>query len=214
MHGRDASPLVPSPVVEAGLELQVQLGVYFDLTCGYSYRAWLWLERTRAQGTQLDIDWLPFVLKEVNRKPGDRSLLSGPEISSVAVLALALGEALRGTEGADTYRAHIFEAMHGGDERPSRDDIFRAAAEAGLDPEAFRSEESSWLSRVRDSHQRAVSAQGVFGTPTVVVDDSQALYLKLRSVPREDDGHLLSTILALTSEYPEVAELKRPTRSE
>lgn len=72
----------------------MELVCYFDFTCSYSYRAWLWFERLRAEGIDLAIRWRGFVLKEVNRGKDEPSLLVGPTIESVAVLALAVAQAL------------------------------------------------------------------------------------------------------------------------
>jgi 2-hydroxychromene-2-carboxylate isomerase len=192
---------------------KVELAVYFDFTCGYSYRGWLWFERMREAGTKLDIEWRPFVLKEVNRAEGEDPFLSGSKITSVAVLALALAEALDDGEPAEVFRSQVFQAMHESDQRPSKEEIIRIAAEVGLDQEAFWRDEASWLARVRDSHEQAVSGLGVFGTPTLVVDESHALYLKLEAVPRANDDVLLNAVLTVARDHLEVAELKRPSKS-
>jgi 2-hydroxychromene-2-carboxylate isomerase len=192
---------------------KVELAVYFDFTCGYSYRGWLWFERIRAAGTKLDIEWRPFLLKEVNRAEGEDPFLSGSKITSVAVLALALAEALDDGEPAEVFRSQLFQAMHERDQRPSKEEIIRIAAEVGLDQDAFWRDEASWLARVRDSHEQAVSGLGVFGTPTLVVDESHALYLKLEAVPRANDNVLLNAVLTVARDHLEVAELKRPSKS-
>lgn len=192
----------------------VELAVYFDFTCAYSYRAWLWFERTRSDGADLRLDWRPFVLKEVNRNEGASSLLTGPKITSAAVLALAVAEALPDTAAAQVYRAKMFHAMHARDDRPSREEILRVATESGLDQDAFWGDEIAWLGGVRESHQDAVARLGVFGTPTLVTENSGAMYLKLEDLPGEDDHRLLQTVVWLTTDHPEVAELKRPSRAE
>ena len=192
----------------------MELAVYFDFTCAYSYRAWLWFERMSSDGANLRLDWRPFVLKEVNRNEGAPSLLTGPKITSVAVLALAVGEALTDKSAAESYRAKMFHSMHAGSDRPSREEILRTAIEFGLNHDAFRDDEAGWLGTVRESHQEAVTTLGVFGTPTLVAENSGAMYVKLENLPRADDHHLFRAIVSLTTDHPEVAELKRPTRSE
>ena len=185
---------------------------FYDFTCQYSYRAWMWFERLRAAGSELEIDWRPFVLKEVNREDTEPSLLSGPTIDSVAVLALALAEVLRDDAGADSYRSAVFHAMHAGDERPLRDDVLDIAARSGLDTDGFRRDETLWLGSVRESHEGAVVARGVFGTPTLVFDDNSALYLKLTELPpAANDRELWDSVSTLATSFPEVAELKRPS---
>ena len=172
----------------------------------------MWIERLRAGGTELEVDWRPFVLKEVNRDQEEPSVLAGPSIDSVAVLALAIAEALRGETGAERYRAEIFDAMHSSDERPLRDDIIEMAARAGLDTDSFRRDEALWLGSVRASHEGAVAGRGIFGTPTLVFGDNSALYLKLRHLPpAANDRALWDSVTTFATEFPEVAELKRPS---
>ncbi len=189
----------------------MDLACYFDFTCGYSYRAWMWIEGLRAADLELDVDWRPFVLKEVNREEPDPSLLAGPTIDSVAVLALAAAEALRGQPGAERYRSETFHAMHAGHERPARDEVVDIAARAGLDTDAFWRDETLWLGAVRASHEGAIARWGAFGTPTLVFADTAAMYLKLTELPEGDDRALWDSIATVTTEFPEVTEMKRPS---
>ena len=185
---------------------------FYDFTCGYSNRAWIWFERLRAGSLELEVDWRPFVLKEVKRQDHEPSALAGPTIDSVAVLALAIAEALRGEPGLESYRAEAFNAMHAGDERPARDDVVEIAAHAGLDIEAFWRDETLWLGSVRDSHEGAVLARGVFGTPTLVFDDDSAVFLKLTELPpAAKDRSRWDAVTTFATRLPEIAELQRPS---
>lgn len=187
----------------------MEFACYYDFTCGYSFRAWSWIERQRGAGADPEVDWRPFVLKEVNRSGTGPSLLSGPGIGSVAVLALAIAEAVRGGPSAEAYRAAMFDAMHAGEERPDRDEVTRIAHGSGVDIETFAEEEEKWLSAVRASHEGAVSALGVFGTPTLVFGP-RAMYLKLVALPPDGDETLWDALTTVTTGFPEILELKRP----
>lgn len=191
----------------------MELQCYYDFTCGYSYRAWLWFERLRNEGVEIHIDWLPFVLKEVNRREGEPSLLTGPTIRSVAVLALTAAEALRGEPGSDDYRRRVFRAMHESEERPRERDLEELADAAGVDGDSFSGSRTAWLEKVRDHQESAVSRYGVFGTPTLVVDGAP-MYLKLTAVPSDGDLALWTAITSITAAFPQVAELKRPVTRE
>ena len=172
----------------------------------------MWFERLRSGGVELEVDWRPFVLKEVNREDKEASVLAGPTLDSVSVLALAIAEALRGETGGESYRAEIFNAMHAGDERPLRDDVVEIAARAGLDMELFWRDEALWLGSVRASHEGAVSARGVFGTPTLVFDDDSAVFLRLTELPpATEDRSQWDAVTTFATTLPEIAELKRPS---
>lgn len=186
---------------------------YFDYTCSYSYRAWLWFERLEAAGEELDIAWQSFVLKEINRADDEPSALDGPAIESVAVLAHALGMALRGSEPWRQYHERTFRAMHESEPRATMDDVVRFATEAGMDLEAFRSQETSWLEKVRQKHFSAIERWRVFGTPTLVLDEKAAVYLKLEKLPDDSDRKLWDALWTISVSFPEVVELKRPPPS-
>lgn len=188
----------------------MELVCYFDFTCSYSYRAWLWFERLRAEGIDLAIRWRGFVLKEVNRGKDEPSLLVGPTIESVAVLALAVAQALPDEASTALYRSRIFDAMHAREERATRDDVVSIATQLGLDYDSFGSNEKLWLEKVRDEHMTAVNRRGVFGTPTLVLDDHASIYLKLTDLPSRSDIELWNSVTRI-ARSPEVAELKRPS---
>jgi DSBA-like thioredoxin domain len=188
----------------------MEVACYFDFTCGYSHRAWLWFDRLRAGGVDLVVSWRGFVLKEVNRGENEPSLLSGPTIESVAVLALALAHALPDETSIARFRTRVFDAMHGRDERATRDDVVSIATAAGLDSDSFWGNETLWLGKVREEHMTAVQRWGVFGTPTLVFDDRECIYLKLTALPTKSDLALWNSMATIARSFPEVAELKRP----
>ena len=189
----------------------MKLDCYFDFTCEYSYRLWLWFERLNQTLPDLEVHWRPFVLKEINREAGEPSPLERSTIESVAVLALALGEAMASGPHAGTYREQVFEAMHRGKDRPDREQLLAIAARAGLDISRFHETSSTWLDSVRASHEAAVSERGIFGTPTLVFSDAAVIFLKLSEVPSEArDLPLWEDISYIALGAPEVAELKRP----
>jgi 2-hydroxychromene-2-carboxylate isomerase len=49
----------------------MHLIVYFDYTCPYSYAAALWLQRAQVWEPDLTTEWQPFLVKEINRPPGE-----------------------------------------------------------------------------------------------------------------------------------------------
>ena len=185
---------------------------YFDYTCSYSYRAWLWLQRLQGIRRELEISWRSFVLKEVNREANQPSALEGPAINSVAVLALAVGAALRGGDSWLRYHDAVFRAMHSGGPRPATEEVLAIAAAAGLDVAAFEKEQEVWLTQVAAEHAAALRQWSVFGTPTLVLGDKAAVYLKLEELPHSSDGELWDALWTISVSFPEVVELKRPPK--
>jgi hypothetical protein len=181
---------------------------YIDYTCPYSFRAFQWLTRLRdAAGVQPR--WATFSLKEANRDPGTPSPFDDPQISSLSVLALALAHAARDTE-ASRYHGLVFEAMHGGGPRLSEPALLELAGEAGVDVERFAGQRGRWLDAVAAEHHDAVRRFAVFGTPTLVIDDRTAVFLKLaQAPPPEQDAELWSSVYTLACCQPDLVEIKR-----
>jgi 2-hydroxychromene-2-carboxylate isomerase len=181
------------------------LTVYFDFTCGYSYRAMHWLDLI----PDLTVEWRTFSLKEVNREP-DESWLEAASPPSVSVFAQALAHAAR---AGDYRRYHhaVFEAIHGEHVRLSEDEFLALADDAGADVEAFNKDRGGWVARVGDEHYDAVERLGAYGTPTVVLDGAAA-YLRLAEVPRseEEARSVLEGLRRLAGSTANLVEVFRP----
>jgi hypothetical protein len=92
-----------------------RITVYYDYTCPYSNRALRWLAKVAQAGRELTVIWKAFPLKEVNRRPGQASFLSGTPAGSVSILALELAKAALAAR-SDLFGAYhnaVFDAMHG-----------------------------------------------------------------------------------------------------
>src|SRR5688572_3010347 len=155
------------------------LTVYFDFTCGYSYRAMHWL----ALIPDLAVEWRTFSLKEVNREPGE-SWLEATSPPSVSVFAQALGHAARAGD-YDRYHHAVFEAMHGEHRRLSEEEFLEIAAAAGADVDDFNRDRGAWVARVGAEHYDAVERLGAYGTPTVALEGAAA-YVRLTEVPHNE----------------------------
>lgn len=186
---------------------------FFDYTCGYSFRLWRWIEEQVRPGDPAlpAPDWRPFSLKEVNRD-GATSVFEEIDDPSLSVLALAVGAALAGGAGDfASYHSSAFRAFHESDHRVARDDLLRIAAEAGADASELWRERGTWIDAVATSHHEGVARWGVFGTPTLVLDDA-AVYLKMASLPASADegARLWGALATLVVSHPDLLEIKRP----
>jgi hypothetical protein len=182
---------------------------FFDYTCAYSFRFWRWVdEQVRPLRPDLTIHWVGFSIKEVNRSDPD-SVFSRTDDPPLSVLALALWAAAE-DGGFPTFHAGAFGAFHQLERRATRDDLLHVAATAGLDPETFWLQRERWIASAADAHHEAVRRWGVFGTPTLLLEDSP-IYIRMTELPptASEATDLWDAVGNLTLRFPEVAELKR-----
>lgn len=183
--------------------------VYYDYTCVYSYRAARWLR----QVPEVDVDWAPFSLKEVNRDPGTPSVFEDEELASTSVLALVLAEAAREAPGEASFAAYhevVFDLMHSGERRLDASDLRSVAASSGVDLPAFDRDLPRWRSTTAAQHAHARDDHGVFGTPTLVFADEASVFLKLTEIPSPaESARLWESLHVLAVCHPELVEIKR-----
>ena len=179
--------------------------VYYDYTCPYSYRAARWLR----QVPDVEVQWAPFSLKEANRPEGAASVFDEGSASNVPVLAQALAEAAKEADFT-AYHDVVYDAMHSGGSRLDAGDLRAAAQAAGVDLEEFDRDAARWLGAVARSHAHARDEHGIFGTPTILFDDSASVFLKLTEVPSmSDSARLWESLEVLAVCHPELVEIKR-----
>ena len=187
----------------------MHVNVFFDYTCPYSYRALPWIEAVVGAGHDVAVCWRTFSLKEANHDHDSPSPFDDPEISSISVLALALAQAARKAE-SDRYHRSVFEAMHGDGRRLGEDELLALAAAAGVDVATFEQERPRWLAAVAQDHREGLR-YGVFGTPTLVFDEGEVVFVKLASTPeRGQELGLWESLRTVAKCFPELVEIKRP----
>jgi predicted DsbA family dithiol-disulfide isomerase len=189
----------------------MQVTVYFDYTCNYSYKLLHWLVQVIRQGNPLELTWATFSLKEANRDHDSLSPFDDEEISSLSVLALALSHAARNADFG-RYHFQVFEAMHGRGFKLTEGDLLQVAAAAGIDVDEFNRNRPQWLSAVDREHRGAVTRWKVFGTPTLVLADDAAVWVKLSESP-DSPGQsvdLWRSLCTLSMCHPDLIEIRRP----
>lgn len=179
--------------------------VYIDFQCVASYRAWRWLSLV---GVRSDVEVRPYSLDADGgeRSPWDRTR------PSTGLELLALGELARET-GQTAHEAYVdaaFAAVHDQETDVSSVEAWLAlGAKAGLDLDAFTADAERWRADVGYWHQEAADELGVVNTPTLVVDDEHAVYLRLSADPSEVEAgrRLLGDVVDLA--YQPLSELRR-----
>lgn len=180
--------------------------VFFDYTCGFSNRARRWLDALE----DLPVRWRPFSLLEQNRREDGPPVFERAEhAENVSLIALAVHEAVRAAGGdVDGYRRAMFTAWHDQPGRLATADIVDLGRSAGL----TRFDHDRAFSALAAEHA-AAEALGVFGTPTLIFDDDQAIFVKLDTVPddRARGESVWSQVRALSTGAPELREWHRAT---
>ncbi len=190
--------------------MRPRLSCYYDYTCPYSNRVFHWLDQLPGPASGPEVTWVPFSLAEVKREAGAASPLKDPDLGTTSVLGLALGCAARDAD-FERYHRSAFAAMHDDDEQPGPDDLLQLAGEAGVDVDRFWAQRDAWRRAVEAEHRAGVARWDVFGTPTLVIDDEEAVFLKLGSVPGAEEAfELWRSLHTISVSHPELVEMKRP----
>jgi len=196
----------------------VRLAVYYDYLCPYANRACLWLDEVAETpgAPRLEVEWRPFSLEEVNRKDGGPPLWERPlEQQPPGLRAFRVAEASR-RQGEEAFR-RVHRALFAFRHRDKGDfaswDALRDLARAqGLDPERFERDlqDPTLLEPLARSHSEAVRRYGVFGTPTLMTEDGNLAYLKMRRYPPGEALTLFRLLIQDLWPRAYIEEVKRP----
>ncbi|MCL4394164.1 MAG: DsbA family protein [Chloroflexi bacterium] len=169
-------------------------------------------------GDELQINWRYFSLEQVNSDQGpDWKLWEQPaDYRSRGRLAFHAAEAARrqGREAFDRFHMALLKARH---EQAKKifemQTLLDTAREAGLDLPRFEADlaNPALLEKLREDHTYAVEKYGVFGTPTLVLTDGRAAYLKMKpAAPYEESVAVWHDLHRTIAQRPYVEEVKRP----
>ncbi len=178
-----------------------------------------WLEsiKTEVDGGIL-IDWKTFSLDQQNSQEGpDFRMWEHRDYASRGVRALVAAKAAKNQGEEAFFRFHLaaFEAKHDeGKDIAHGNTLVDTARDAGLDLVRFEEDmdkEETWQAVGKD-HMEARERYDVFGVPTLVFGEGQAVFVKLESLPKskEDWVSLFEFISDMAVKRPYLLELKRP----
>ncbi len=181
----------------------------------------MWLAKVEeAKGTEVEIDWQPFSLAQVNSKNGPEfKIWEQPEIldgSDKTLLAHQAGLSAKrqGKEAFKSFFDALLKARH--EDKADLNDqavIEGAAVKAGLDMAQFREDlvDPDLLRQIGESHTRAVEEVGAFGVPTFVFPGGKSAFLKMFPPPAEQAEEIFDSLIKTMSEFAHVGEIKRPS---
>ncbi|MEE8420035.1 MAG: DsbA family protein [Dehalococcoidales bacterium] len=168
--------------------------------------------------SRLAVNWRYFSLEQANRRTGEgRKIWELPEDSPVPGLrAFRAAEAARcqGETAFNGFHMALLEEKHG--RKSDIDDmkvIIRVAQRLGLEMDRFREDFSrrQSLDRLAEEHTFAVEKLGIFGTPTLVFPDGQAIFLKMSPPPSPEESLAVFRELSnLACHRSNILEIKRP----
>jgi len=182
-----------------------------------------WLEsiKTEVDGG-LSIQWKTFSLEQQNSQEGaDFRIWEQQDYPSRGVPALVASKAALNQGDSSFLKFHLatFEAMHDeGEDIADGKVLMDIAKNAGLDLGQFDQDmnrDETWQAVGKD-HTESKRKYNVFGVPTLIFGQGQAVYVKLKSIPesREERNSLFQLIYDMGAERPYLLELKRPDPSQ
>jgi len=201
----------------------LEITLYFDFLCPYAYQTSLWLREIRdlIGADEVRVDWQFFSLEENrwskeregwhiwDQKPGGELYGLLPFLVAAAVQLAA------GDEGLDRFYLALGRMRHEeGLPIWERQHLEAALTEAGLDPiayhEALEGTYQPAYDKIKSDHTKAVEKYGIFGSSSLVFENSKAIYLKI--LPRPTDAQaieLFQFAQRIALGLPMIHEIKR-----
>ena len=171
-------------------------------------------------GPKLTINWKYFSLEQVNSQQGAQwKIWEQPEdYPSRGLRAFWAAEAARrqGETAFSCFHIALLRARH--EQRRDIADmntLIEVAESADLEMTQFQKDLSDrqLLARLAEDHTFAVETLGVFGTPTLVFPERQAVFLKMSPLPSPEECLSVFTELRQLAERRQyIQEVKRPQR--
>ena len=168
-------------------------------------------------GPKLVVDWRYLSLEQVNSQQGPQwKIWEQSAETSRGLLAFHAAEAARrhGEAAFDRFHIALLKARH--EQKRNIADvetIIEVAENAGLDMSRFRKDvlDRQLLSKLAEDHTFAVETLGVFGTPTLVFPEKQAIFLKMSPPPPPEEClSVFNELCGLVCNRRYIREIKRP----
>ncbi len=206
-------------MVKTEMDDTITLDIYFDYLCPYVYRAAVWLQRVKAGiGPKLTIDWKYFSLEQVNSQQGPQwKIWEQPEnYSSRGLSAFRAAEAARrqGEAVFSSFHIALLRAKHEqGQDIADMSTLTEVAESVDLEMAQFQKDfgDRRLLAKLAEDHTFAVETLGIFGTPTLVFPERQAIFLKMSSPPPPEESlSVFAELRYLAEQRRYIQEIKRP----
>ena len=184
----------------------------------------MWLDTVKSESDKtVSIYWKPFQLDQVN---GNSELVlrnwnqwTVDQINqSRSMLAAIAGESVRKRqpEYFNVFHKTLLELRHAPDSNRiplnNKNELIGIADNLGMNANSLTRdlENCSLIEIVSQNHYEAIEAYGVFGTPTFVFENGNAVYLKTFIPPPEQAVEFFDEFLSMMGDRSYIGELKRP----
>ena len=167
---------------------------------------------------KLDINWKYFSLEQVNSQQGPEWKIwkQSEDYPSRGLVAFQAAEAARrqGEIAFNRFHYTLLNARHRQRQNiAEKNTLIEVARSVGLEMVQFEKDlgDRTLLNRLTEDHTFAVETLGVFGTPTLVFPERQAVFLKLESPPPLGEcSSVFNEVRHLVEYRPYIMEIKRP----
>ena len=167
-------------------------------------------------GPKLTINWRYFSLEQVNSQQGPEKIWEQSEdYPSRGMHAFRAAEAARrqGEAAFAAFHPALLKARH--EQRQDiadMDTLTQVAESANLDMAQFQKDfgDRKILAKLAEDHTFAVETIGVFGTPTLVFPENQAVFLKMSPPAPEESLSVFVEVRTLAERRRHIQEIKRP----
>jgi len=176
--------------------------------------------RSQEMGQKLSLNWKFFSLEQVNNKEGSQwKIWEQPDnYPSRGLRAFWAAEAARcqGVTAFNSFHVALLRARH--EKRKDIADIrtiIEVAENANLIVNQFQEDlgNRQLLTKLAEDHTFAIDTLGIFGTPTLVFPEGQAIFLKMASIPPQSESlAVFNEVCHLAERRPYLQEIKRPQR--
>jgi len=193
--------------------------IFYDYLCPFCDQVMKWLEIIeKSDKVDLSIEWKVLSLEQINQNRGeDFKVWEHPEYPARGIPALVAAKAAlrQGEASFKKFHRLLFKAHHHqGKDIRKRAVLLETALEAGLDIQKFEKDLDlkENIQGIEDDYIEAKQSYNLFGVPSFVFENDEAIYVKLESVPEteEESIKMLEHLFQMGLDMPYLLELKRP----
>lgn len=173
------------------------------------------------ENAPVSVRWRSFPLEQVNNNDSDWRFWKQPAGDVRSMYAFLAIEAVRDQDEALTTPLvmALLRAVHEDRRQPNDLEMIREVAQGvgGIDVQRMVREmaDPQLRERIAADYERATNEYGIFGTPTLLFEGGEPVFLKMSPpAPQPEAGDLFSVVQRMSTDMSYVQEVKKATRPE